>query len=83
LSDDGVDVEQFCAHYAGEHCPNLADYRVKMYNDKHLVEGGDPEKPKDWVYTITEEYLCAEHYDLKYKFSPPPTPTITFVRVKR
>ncbi len=65
-------------------CSKLADYRVRLYSGKkELIEEGDPTKERDWRYPVTIEYLCFKHYEIKYRLSPPPTPKITFVRIKR
>ncbi|MBA7497270.1 hypothetical protein ES702_07882 [subsurface metagenome] len=30
-----------------------------------------------------EEYLCDKHFSIKYNYSPPPTPRITYLKIKR
>ena len=65
-------------------CNAQSDYRVKFYTEKrYLVPGGDGSKASDYQRLVEQEYLCEKHMDEKYKKLPPPTPIITFVRIKR
>ncbi len=65
-------------------CENLADYRVLLaLGTKKMVEGGDASNPKDWESELVIQYYCRKHFDTVYKYSPPPTPKITYVKIIR
>jgi len=66
------------------HCKNLADYRVKLYgNRKYLIEGGDPSKATDYKSLVEAEYLCEKHFTIKHKYPSPPTPKLSYLKIKR
>ena len=65
-------------------CEKLADYRVLLaLGTKKMVEGGDASNPKDWESELVIQYYCRKHFDIVYKYSPPPTPKMTYVKIVR